>query len=390
MPKPTLLLISATYVVDENRKKLAHLAEHFDLVCVTCTEAASLGFHATLNPSAEPLNYLLIGLHTIGAAHTSTRYVFRGLRRVFRGRRFDFILVESEPWAWVRWQAWCWKKLTQPAAFFGEFSWENLPRPGWRGRILAAIYRAAVWTDDFVIAGNSAAGELFRRAGLPASRLLIAPQLGVDETALHPLESHARAAQRASEQLSPDAMLIGFCGRFVEEKGVLDLVAAVDAVRDHNPLLSIELALLGAGPLRARLEALATARPWLRLLRSRPHVEVAAFMKMLDLFVLPSKARREEGSVWEEQFGHVLIEAMMCGVACIGSDSGEIPNVIGEPEAIFRAGDRSALAEKIEWLACNERARSENAEKQRARTLALYTNRALSENWAGFLTHLPR
>jgi glycosyltransferase involved in cell wall biosynthesis len=52
-----------------------------------------------------------------------------------------------------------------------------------------------------------------------------------------------------------------------------------------------------------------------------------AFYRDLDLFVLPSRTT----PAWKEQFGRVLIEAMACGVPVIGSDSGEIPHVIGAP-----------------------------------------------------------
>ena len=38
---------------------------------------------------------------------------------------------------------------------------------------------------------------------------------------------------------------------------------------------------------------------------------------------------------WKEQFGHVLIEAMAAAVPVIGSDSGEIPNVIEDAGLVF-------------------------------------------------------
>ena len=42
---------------------------------------------------------------------------------------------------------------------------------------------------------------------------------------------------------------------------------------------------------------------------------------------------------WKEQFGHVIIEAMACKVPVIGSDSGEIPHVIGDAGLIFPEGN---------------------------------------------------
>ncbi len=385
MAKPRLLVISASYLPAENIKKLAALGGHFDLTCVTADEAKSLGTTIRLDRAAAPENVRLIGLKSIGEPASTTRYFFRGLRGVIRSHPADIILVEAEPWAWVRWQAWWWKRIYQPRALFGEFTWENVERPGWRGAILRVVYRAAAMTSDFVIAGNRAAATLFERAGMDSSRQLIAPQLGVDEAHFTPPAGCTRDDLRAEDGLSANAFLVGFCGRFVEEKGVLDLVAAIDSVRVRQPLLAIELALIGAGPLQPELERLAAGRPWLRLLRRRAHTEIASFMQMLDLFVLPSRPRIAGDAIWEEQFGHVLIEAMACGVACLGSDSGEIPHVIGVPSAVFRAGDRGALAEKMEHLAGDRAAHRKLAETQRTRTLDRYTNRALAATWATFL-----
>ena len=53
--------------------------------------------------------------------------------------------------------------------------------------------------------------------------------------------------------------------------------------------------------------------------------------------MLPSLTRPN----WKEQFGRVLIEAMASGVPVIGSDSGAIPDVIGQAGLIFPEGDFS-------------------------------------------------
>ena len=60
--------------------------------------------------------------------------------------------------------------------------------------------------------------------------------------------------------------------------------------------------------------------------------DLPAFMNALDVFVLPSETR----SNWREQFGRVIVEAMSCGVPVIGSDSGEIPTVLGDAGLISK------------------------------------------------------
>jgi glycosyltransferase involved in cell wall biosynthesis len=53
---------------------------------------------------------------------------------------------------------------------------------------------------------------------------------------------------------------------------------------------------------------------------------------------------------WKEQFGRVLIEAMACGVPVVGSDSGEIPQVVGDAGLIFPEGDAAGLAAALQRL----------------------------------------
>jgi glycosyltransferase involved in cell wall biosynthesis len=60
---------------------------------------------------------------------------------------------------------------------------------------------------------------------------------------------------------------------------------------------------------------------------------------------LPSETRPN----WKEQFGRVLVEAMASGVPVLGSNSGEIPNLINASAGgrIFPEGDAAALAEAL-------------------------------------------
>ena len=378
LSKPALLLISAASVVGENRKRLDTIARFFDLTCVTCRTARSIGFDVALGEAGQPAGYRLIGLETLGRAETTTRYILRGLRAALAGSRFDAVLVESEPWAWIRWQAWLYKRLHQARAIFGEFSWENVARTGVKGAVLSWFYRLACRTDDFAIAGNRAAAEIFLRHGLTGDQLLVAPQVGVDETLFVPADP---VENRARKSRDGAAFVIGFCGRFIEEKGVMDLVRAVETARATHPAHNLRLALVGSGPLQAELERMANKRPWLRLLAPRPHEEIAGFMQMLDLFVLPSKAPRDCGKIWQEQFGHVLIEAMSCGVPCIGSDSGAIPEVIGDDSMIFSAGDAAALAALIGSAAQSP----PQPDRVRQRVLGRFTNEAVGRAWAEFM-----
>lgn len=376
--RPGLLLISHAYAALENRKKLQALAAHCDLVCVTSTteQRVILGRPSSDfdNDSDESLrNYTLIRLPRHGGSDTTFRY--DGLAAVMRSRRFDVVLVENEPWAVVCWQARFWKALLQRDALFGEFTWENVERPGWKGLALAPIYRAMTLTTDFIIAGNQAAAQLVQKRGARQQNVFVAPQLGVDLTNHQPASAEERDELRKTQNLPDDAFIVGYCGRLTEEKGIKELLDACDELQ------TVHLALLGSGKLEPWLKEQQQTRPWLHLLPPRPHFEIPAFLRCLDVFVLGSKPVRTMDLCWEEQFGHVLIEAMACGVTTLGSSSGAIPEVIGHDDAIFPHDDAMALAERLRRVMHD----TTLAESQLERTRMFYTHDAVAALWAGFI-----
>src|SRR5690606_30118342 len=133
-----------------------------------------------------------------------------------------------------------------------------------------------------------------------------------------------------------------YIGRFVEEKGVLDVLDALALCPPDARVLFV-----GSGPM---LDAIKARGAELNLadrvlfLQHQPLAELPAVMNALDALVLPSRTTPR----WKEQFGRVIIEAHACATPVIGSDSGAIPAVIGEAGLTFPEGDAAALAKAIE------------------------------------------
>lgn len=131
---------------------------------------------------------------------------------------------------------------------------------------------------------------------------------------------------------------IGYFGRMLKEKGVKDLLAACQKLDFPYQLL-----LIGNGKDKEYFRSLTDRAIWVDAVTPN---EICEYYSALDVLVLPSRTTR----TWKEQFGRVIVEAMLCSVPVVGSSSGEIPNVIGDAGLIFKEQDPADLARKISQL----------------------------------------
>lgn len=160
-----------------------------------------------------------------------------------------------------------------------------------------------------------------------------------------------------------DKFVVGYVGRFSLEKGLSTLLRALKHLPD-----SVHCLCVGDGPwlesFVAEVKGLELQQRLHRVARVSDR-EVSAYMNALDVLILPS----ETTSGWKEQFGRVLPEAMACGVPIIGSNSGAIPEIIGDAGKVFPEGDHHALAAAIRHLYENPELHSQLAAKgiERAR-----------------------
>lgn len=254
-------------------------------------------------------------------------HFYRGLGELLRSLRPDLIHIDEEPYSLVTSQALHAARIVGARAI--AFTWQNIrkiyPPPfSWMERY---VYRSA----DAIVCGNEEAVRVLRSKGFHGPAPVI-PQFGVD---LPPGQS-STASMR-------DGYTVAYAGRLVPEKGLKVLLEAIARVPE------VRLLLVGTGPEREVLErrtgALGVAAR-VRFLGGLPSTQMTEFFRSVDVLVLPSLTRAN----WKEQFGRVLIEAMAAGAAVIGSDSGEIPSVIGDAGLVVAEGDVHALALAIEKL----------------------------------------
>ncbi len=258
------------------------------------------------------------------------------------------------------------------------FTWQNLhrryPPPfRWFERI---VYRAC----SAAIAGNAEAEAVLVRKGYQGD-VFVLPQFGVDPTIFRPPARQNRQLATAGQQQlndtrrgvvgafasDPRPFHIGYAGGLLPEKG-LDLLlhACTGLVGEWR------LTLAGSGEELETLQTLAAdagIEDRVTLGVKLTSAAMPDFYRSLDVLVLPSRTRPN----WKEQFGRVLIEAMACGVSVLGSDSGEIPHVIGDAGLIFPEGDMDALRSQLQYLLVDRAARSRLAAVGRNRVLDRFT-----------------
>jgi len=226
------------------------------------------------------------------------------------------------------------------------------------------------------VSWNEAGIELAREFGLPAEvPTTVVPAIVPDPCRFTPVAGEKRGELRRRLGLPIDRVVLGFLGRLVPQKGAADLISALEALDDHGPYLAV----WGHGPDKPLLEAYASGsrgvvRPPLSL------DEVADAFAACDIVVVPSRTT----PVSVEQFGRVVVEAMLSGCAVVAYDSGALPDVVGEGGLIVREGDISELGKAIEDLTAKAFLRDAISRRGRARALSLYSPTSLAPRMLAF------
>lgn len=352
-----VLMISKACVVGAYQRKIEELAkfEDIELALIVPPYWLEKGRKIPLE-RLYTSGYELLVLPMALNGHFHLHF-YPGLRKEVERFKPDIIHIDEEPYNLATFQAMRLAKKVGAQALF--FTWQNLlrryPPPfSWMERY--NLNNAA-----YAIAGNQEGKEVLRAKGYRGGVAVI-PQFGVDPEIYKP-NGHEKRER---------VFCIGYIGRLVEEKGVDLLLRALSDLPGEW-----RLRILGSGPQKGRLESLVQELGLIGRVAFDspiPSPGMPDYYRGLDLLVLPSRTR----SNWKEQFGRVLIEAMASGVPVVGSDSGEIPHVIGDAGLIFPEDDALAFREAIEEIMGDERLRQRLAQTGRERVLERYTQAQLA------------
>jgi len=389
--------ISHAAVLRLNQWKFVELAQRPDvilsLVAPQVWKERHLGHCYRLDRSNAAL-FPIVGGRTTPNWKGMTYMYYTALYTHLRRFRPEVIEIDAEPYSLAAFQATLYGKRL--GCKLVGLQWDNIFKH--RRFPLNVIERFTLRHADAMQAGNRAAADVLQRKGY--TRPIVVIGQGFDPRILDIPDS---ARDETRQRWGLDSFVIGYAGRLHPQKSVQTILeAAMQLEGDWQVLI------VGDGPTRAELVKRATdlglsTHPFsiphspfsilhspFSILHSPsrvvftgalPHEEVPRAMKGMDVLVLPSITT--PGLV--EQFGQVLVEAMVCGVPVIGSTSGEIPHVIGDAGLLFQEGEADDLAERLQRLMHDRALWQDLSARGRERALGKYTWRAVAEKtWCAY------
>jgi len=365
-----VLVISHTYIAPINREKWTTLAQLYNMVEITVIVPKKwpgvLFSHEAKDLSVDTTkNCTFIALDTFKAGNEMIyRYHSKQLYKLIASIKPDIIHVEQGDKALSYFQAIVFAKTLKLPTKFLFFTWINWkPKLSLKHRLFwNLLTRFNLRSTDGAIAGNAQAGELLRENGF-AKPITVLPQIGVN---------HHRFIPAVKDQAKK---YITYVGRMVEEKGIFLLLNAFAQLAAHFP--SWHIRFIGSGPCKEALTQQAQQYAFhnkIEIGATSDHHQVVPILQKTDILVLPSYDTTD----WREQFGHVLIEAMACGVAVIGSNAGEIPNVIADAGLIFEQKNERSLLAQLHALMQDEELRIMYGHKGRKRVELYYSHEAIA------------
>jgi phosphatidyl-myo-inositol dimannoside synthase len=345
-----LLSIGHSYVVTMNRRLAHELAkaggDHWD---VTAAAPTYFGGAHDLRPvsldagDAEPCRLVPIRAYMTNWVHVFF-YGWR-LRSLLR-EPWDLVHCWEEPYILAGGQLAWWSPKGTPLIFRTAQSLDKrYPIPfGWIERY--AMSRAAGW----ICSGSLVAKNLGSRPGY-IDRPMVQIPLGVDLGLFRPDAEVGRAMRRKLGWSADGPGVVGYLGRIVPEKGIDIMQRALDQLTVPWRALFV-----GAGSSEPSLKAWAAKHgDKVRICTDVVHDQVPAYLNAMDVMCAPSQTMTN----WKEQFGRMVVEAFASGVAFIGSDSGEIPNVVRDAGVIVGEKDAAGWAGAIANLLENPGRRAE-------------------------------
>jgi glycosyltransferase involved in cell wall biosynthesis len=256
---------------------------------------------------------------------------FQGLSKLLSRRRPRIVYIDSDPASLMTIKAGLWGRrngahiVCQSCDNLSRTFNASFERSGFRGilsvtaiRMLACAARPNV---AHIFSINTDGLRVFSELGFKYISLI---PLGFDPVIFHP-DVNVRKLTRA--KLGLQQLTIAFFGMLRWTKGVHILIEALEGLMEYDWQLLMDDFGVYQESFTGRLKEMLGRSPVGQrvVFFDAEHREMAAYMNAADIVVLPAIST----PTVKEQYGRAVAEAMACGRMVIISDSGALPEIVG-------------------------------------------------------------
>ena len=282
-------------------------------------------------------------------------FVYRGLWRDLDRELPDVVHVISEPWGLLAAQAagWVRRHPASKLVLHGcDTLWHHggaIERAGRRLLLRSTLPVTAGW-----VAENDKALTVASASGLPPDSVTARIHTTPRDALLFRLpDEEERRAARAALCLEGE-VAVGLIARLVPEKGVRPYLEAAQHLVDAGWPGKFFVA--GDGPLLEEVHR-APSQHVVPLGRLAHPSGVLHLLRALDVLACPSLTTPE----WEDQGPRAVLEALMCGIVPVATDTGALREMLDGRGVITASTGSRDLADAI--VAAGDRARDEQVRR---------------------------
>jgi alpha-maltose-1-phosphate synthase len=219
---------------------------------------------------------------------------------------------------------------------------------------------------DHIVALTQKTKEVLVQEGADDQKITVISHF-VDTKRFAPAPATAKRRVRDSQDLT-----ILFVGRLEEYKGALDLLEAGKLLLHDDALRDKKLTFLFVGEGSQKREMHEMIGRWhmegnVEFL-SVPYEQMPQVYERADIFAAPSSPT----PTWQEQYCTSLLEAQAAGLPIVTTNSGGIPENIGDAGLVVTPGNVAELASALKGFIVHAKARKAYAEKARTRAIRVH------------------
>ncbi len=353
-----LLIISSACIVGVNRTpyKILSSFDNINLTLLIPYRKSEVNTHNGISET-ENTKFPII-LSEIKGIHPRLEKI-NNLQNVIETARPDFILLEFDVATMMMYETIKFSKKYKSKISF--IALENFNRNFLIETLLAAfqlklkktigtfftyiLYKYNKNKIDTVFCVSEDGFKAMKYLGFNSNKIIKIP-LGIDTDLFYPFNNEKIVELRKKQNLSK--ITVAYFGRIIPEKGLDNLITALDNIREIEWELLVDNFNFYKSDYLNTLNSLIIKYRLQERIKyfDAKHSEMPDFINCADIVVLPSKTN----SKFKEQYGRVVAEALCCGKIVLVSNSGALPEIIGDVGFIFEKENINELSKKLKYL----------------------------------------